>query len=155
MAKLLLVFLAFFTINIIAASKNEGRAHREKLDSSDSDQKLSRVQRKYFKFCSNSTVAQMYLKEILSVVDILQANSSYNTILNLQLTNFIAYLKDTKNQEILSNDCQAFLKGLKEANKADKTIQRQQKNMATLIRKNLEQAARSVTNGKGFYDLDS
>ena len=73
----------------------------------------------------------------------------------MQLTNFIAYLKDTKNQGILPNDCQAFLKGLKEANKADKSVQRQQKNMAAIIRKNLAQAARSVTNGKGFYDLDS
>jgi hypothetical protein len=111
--------------------------------------------RKSLKFCSNSTTSQAYLTQIISVIDTLQANSSYNSIFKIQSANFIEYLKNTVNQELLRSDCDAFVKGLKAAKKADKEAEHEQKRLTATIRKQLQQVANSVTNSKGFYDFDN
>ncbi|CAF3230251.1 unnamed protein product [Rotaria sp. Silwood2] len=142
-------------IGLTFARQNKDRSHLKREDLPRLDHKQFRINRKFSKFCSNNTIAQIYLKEISSVIDVLQANSSYNSILKLQSANFITYLKNTTNQQLLHNNCEAFIKGLKTAKKADETAQHAQQHLAATIRKKIKQVTRDVTNGKGFYDLDN
>jgi hypothetical protein len=107
------------------------------------------------KFCSDNTIAQAYLTQILSVINTLEGNSSYNSILKTRSVNFITYLKDTANQALLRTDCEAFIQGLKAAKNADKQAERTEKHLASTIRKQFKQIARDVTKGKGFVELDS
>ncbi|CAF3710762.1 unnamed protein product [Rotaria sp. Silwood1] len=144
-----------FAISLTLARQDKDRSHWKRKDLPRLDHKPFKINEKFSKFCSNNTLAQIYLTDILSVIDVLQANSSYDSILKLQSANFIAYLKNTANQELLRNDCETFIKGLQTAKKADKTAQRVQQHLAATIHKKIKQVAREVTNGKGFRDLDN
>ncbi len=95
------------------------------------------------------------MTQLLSVLDALQANASYNSILQFQSANYIKYLKDTTNQGLLNSDCEGFMKGLKAAMKADKEVERTQKNLAKIIEKKIKQVAWDITHGKGFYEFDN
>jgi hypothetical protein len=142
-------------ISLTLARQDKGRSHFKNKHRPDFNHHLSSKHRKPSKFCSNNTVAQNYLTQILSVIDVLQANSSYASILKLQSTNFITYLKDINNQELLRGNCSTFVNGLKAAKKADRAVEREQKHLAATIREQIKQVARDVTNGKGFYEFDS
>jgi Glu-tRNA(Gln) amidotransferase subunit E-like FAD-binding protein len=142
-------------ISLTLARQDKGRSHFKNKHRPDFHHDLSSKHRKPSKFCSNNTTAQNYLTQILSIIDVLQENSSYASILKLKSTNFITYLKDIHNQELLRSDCETFLKGLKEAKKADKAVQREQKYLAATIQEQIKQVARDVTNGKGFYEFDN
>jgi len=113
------------------------------------------MDKKFLKFCSNNTLAQVYLTKTLSIINTLQANSSYNSILKSQFANFITYLQDTNNQGLLNSDCEGFIKGLKAAKKADKEAERAQRYLIKTIQKQIKQVGRDITNEKGFDELDS
>jgi hypothetical protein len=142
-------------IGLTLARQDKDRSHFKKKDLSFSHHKPLPMDKKFLKFCSNNTLAQAYLTQILSIISAFQANSSYNSILKSQLTNFITYLQDTKNQGLLNSDCEAFIKGLKAAKKADKEAERAQKNLLKTIEKQIKQVGRDITNEKGFDELDS
>jgi hypothetical protein len=135
--------------------QNKDSLHFKNKDPSHFDHKPVSIKQKLSKFCSNSTAAQAYLTQILSVIKSLEANPSYNSILKTQSANFITYLKDTKNQELLHSDCEGFIKGLQAAKKADKEAERSQNDLVRIVQKQIKQAARDVTSGKGFHELDS
>ncbi len=105
-------------------------------------------------FCSNATIGQAYLTKLLSVIDNLQANGTYSSIFNSQSANFIAYLKDTKNQGLLQTECEGFITGLNSAKKADKEFAREQKKLSREIGKQLKQVMYDINHGKKFQDLD-
>ena len=140
---------------MILARQDRDRPYLEKKIPPHLGHGRDRMARKSLKFCSNSTTAQAYLTEIIPVIDSLQANSSYNSILKIRSANFIEYLKNTTNQQLLPTDCEAFIKGLTAAKKADKETERAQKRLTTTIRKQLQQVAHDVTNGKGFDEIDN
>ena len=148
------LFQVCLVIGLTLARQDKGRSHFKRKEPSRFDHKSSWMNLKLSKFCSNKTVATAYLTQILSVIDKFQENSSHSAILKLQSDNVIQYLKDTTHQELLRSDCEAFINGLKAAKKADKTVERTQKQLAREIRKQIKQAARNVNNGNGFHELD-
>lgn len=75
--------------------------------------------------------------------------------MNLKSANFINYISNTTNQGLLNNDCEAFIKGVKAAIKADEIANDANKYLASTILKKIKQVAFDVTNGKGFYELKS
>lgn len=98
--------------------------------------------------CANSTVAQAYLTQVLSLITNLQLNSTYNPVLQLQSPNFVSYLQNTTNQALLSTNCTAFVTNLKMAKLADELAERIRENIAFNIQYQLKQVARSATGGR-------
>ena len=102
------------------------------------------------KLCSDNNAAQVYLKQILSVIETFEANSTYNSILKSESANFIDYLKDSTNQGLLTTNCEGFLQGLQSAKKADKDLEHTKKKLIKQIEKEFKQAAHDATSGKEF-----
>lgn len=138
----------------LASRSNKDKKHFNKKDSFHFDGKPSSMKEKSSKFCSNNTLAQVYLTQILAVIQSFEVNSSYTSIIQTQSINFIKYLKDKTNQELLKSNCESFIQGLKLAKKADKEYEYTQKKLARNIQKQFKQIARDVNHGKGFFELD-
>lgn len=113
----------------------------------NSDKKLEKI-------CSDPDAAQEYLKQILSVIESLEANSTYTAVLQSQSANFLRYIKDSTNQNSLKENCEGFFDGLKSARKADKDHQRAQNELSHEIQKQLKQATKDISKGKNFLELD-
>lgn len=95
--------------------------------------------------CSNTTTAQSYLSQTLALINKLQANSSYNSVLQLQSANFVSYLENKTNQALLSTNCTAFVISLKAAKTADEIAEHKQQQIASYIEHQFEQVARNTT----------
>jgi ribosomal protein L22 len=110
--------------------------------------------RTHASICSNNTIAQSYLSQVLSLINNLQVNSSYNSILQLQSANFVSYLQNTTNQALLSTNCTTFVTDLKAAKSADQEAERTRQKIASKIEKEFQQVARNATDNRP-NELDS
>ncbi len=105
--------------------------------------------------CSNNSTAQSYLSQTLALINKLQANSSYNSVLQLQSANFVSYLQNTTNQALLSNNCTAFMTNLKAAKSADNAAEYTRQQIASNIQQQFQQVAHNATGSNGPNELDS
>ncbi len=104
--------------------------------------------------CSNTTIAQSYLSQILALITKLEANSSTNSVLQLQSANFVSYLQNTTNQALLSTNCTTFVTNLKAAQSADNAAECTRQRIASNIEQKFQQVARNATHSNGPNELD-
>jgi hypothetical protein len=104
--------------------------------------------RTHASICSNNTIAQSYLSQVLSLINNLQANSSYNAILQLQFDNFVSYLQNTTNQALVSTNCTTFVNDLKAAKSADQEAESTRQKIASKIEKEFQQVACNATDNR-------
>lgn len=104
--------------------------------------------------CANNATAPSYLSQTLALITNLQANSSYNSVLQLQNANFISYLKNTTNQALLTTNCIAFVANLKTAIAADEQAERARKQICKNIEQQFDQITRNVTGSNCRNELD-
>ncbi len=105
--------------------------------------------------CLNLTVVQLYVNQTLPVIKALQANSTYNPVLQLNWYNFITYLQNTTNQALSQTNCTTFVANLKAAKQADKDAISARENIDFNIEKLFRQVARNATGNNGPNDFDS
>jgi hypothetical protein len=104
--------------------------------------------------CANPTTAQSFLSQSLALIKNLQANSSTNAILQLELPNFVAYLQNITNQVLLSNNCTIFITNLKGAKLADEVAEQKREHLAAHIEELFEQVGQNVTGSRQYHELD-
>lgn len=109
---------------------------------------------KVISICSNSTTAQSYLSQALSLITNLQANATTNAVLQQQYPNFVAYLKNTSNQALLTSNCTSFVSNLKVAQRADKIAVLTTELQARQIQRQFQQVARTAIGNQGPTDVD-
>ena len=97
------------------------------------------------RICMNSTIAQSYLAQTLSLLNNLQRNSLYNSVLQVEMGNFVSYLRNATNQALLRRNCSAFINGLKAAKSADTATMRTRRRIAFHIRSQLLKVAYNAT----------
>ncbi|CAF0865800.1 unnamed protein product [Rotaria sordida] len=116
---------------------------------------------KYFRartptsICKNTTISQSYLSQILSLINNLQADSLYNSVLQIQMANVVSYLQDTTNQALLLTNCTTFVTNLKAAKSVDKTAERTRQQIASDIHRPFQQVVRNATRSNAPYEFDS
>jgi hypothetical protein len=99
--------------------------------------------------CSNVTVVQTYVNEILPVISTIQGNSTLNAVLLLKWSNFVSYLQNTTNQALITNNCATFIANLKLAHAADDAVESKQEQIASNIDRQFQQVAFNAT---GYYE---
>jgi len=104
--------------------------------------------------CLNNATAQSYLSKALALISTLQANSTTNAVLQLELPNFVSYLKNTTNQALSSTNCTSFVINLKAAQLTDKAAERAREKIDCYIEQQFQQAARNATGSNGRNELD-
>ncbi|CAF3786632.1 unnamed protein product [Rotaria sp. Silwood1] len=105
--------------------------------------------------CANSTTQAAYLAKTITLINNFQLNSTYNSVLQIESPNFVAYLKDPTNQALLYTNCSSFINGVKVAKLADETAARTRQHIAQDIHQQFEQIPHNVTGSNGPNDLDS
>ena len=103
--------------------------------------------------CMNSTIAQSYLAQTLSLLNTLQRNSLYNSVLQVEMGNFVSYLRNATNQALLRRNCSAFINGLKAAKSADRAAKRTRRRIAFDIQRQLRMITRNATGSYRPYGL--
>ncbi|CAF0860764.1 unnamed protein product [Rotaria sordida] len=92
---------------------------------------------------------------MLSLINNLQENSLYNSILQIQMANVVSYLQDTTNQALLLTNCTTCVTNLKAAKSVDKTAERTRQQIASDIHRQFQQVARNATRSNAPYEFDS
>lgn len=119
------------------------------------ERKDSFEEKKLTEFCSNSSIVDVYLTRILALINDLQNNAAYQSILTSHWGNFIKYIQQPANKELVHKNCPDFIVGLKAAKEADRDVIIQQKNFARTIAKQMKGVMRDLNNGKAFQEFDS
>lgn len=104
--------------------------------------------------CSNSTIAQSYLSQILSLIQTLQANTTTNATLQQRYSSFVSYLQNSTNQAVLTSNCTTFVSNLKVAQAADKNRECVAQELEDRIQQQFQQVARNATGSRKPVDVD-
>lgn len=104
--------------------------------------------------CTNGSTAQSYLNKTLILLTTLQANSTLNSILQIQNANFVSYIKNITNQALITSNCTAFIANVKSAQFADVRAERQREQLADNIQRQFQQAAHNATGSSCRNELD-
>ena len=104
--------------------------------------------------CSNTTIAQLYLNQTLALVNNLQANPSWNSTLQLTSANFVACLKNSTNQAMITTNCPLFVATLRAAKILDVAAKNTRQQLACSLEQQFQQVIRNVTGGYGRNELD-
>ncbi|CAF2648189.1 unnamed protein product [Rotaria sp. Silwood2] len=91
---------------------------------------------------------------MLSLISNLQANSSYNSVLQLEMVNVVSYLQNTTNQALLSTNCTTFVTNLKAAKSADEAAERTREQIASDIQRQFKQVAHNATGSNNHNELE-
>ncbi len=105
--------------------------------------------------CTNSTTQIAYLTKILTLINNFQTNATYNSVLQIQSTNFVSYITNSTNQGLLYSNCTGYVIGLQKAKLADKVAERTRQRIAQDIYRRIRQVPRDVTGSNGPNDMDS
>lgn len=105
--------------------------------------------------CTGNTTEVQYLTKVLTLINTLQGNATYNAIFQVQSANFLAYVKNFTNQALLYTNCPGFVTGLKAAKTADRTAARVRFQIAVDIYQRIRQIPRDITGSNGPNDMDS
>ncbi|CAF2860513.1 unnamed protein product [Rotaria sp. Silwood2] len=105
--------------------------------------------------CANSTTQAGYLAQTIALINNFQLNSTYNSVLQIESSNFVAYLTNPTNQALLYSNCTAFVIGVKAAKSADQQAAQTRQQIAQDIYQKFRQVPHNVTGSNGPNDLDS
>lgn len=104
--------------------------------------------------CTTNTTQTAYLNDTVALIKTFEQNSTYNTVLQLEASNFVSYITNTTNQALLHSNCTAFVIGVKAAKIADAKAEKNREKIAKDIRKQIDQIPHTVTGSHGFNDMD-
>ena len=95
-----------------------------------------------------------YLNNTDNLINSLQGNASYTSVLQLTTANFIAYIRSPSNRGLLSSNCTAFVAGVRTAKLADIAGRRMMKNIDREIHERIRQVPRTVVDSYAHNDMD-
>lgn len=130
-------------IGLTTARRDNDRTHWKKIDRKD-----FHGEKKFTEFCSNSSIADGYRTRVLILIKELQGNAAYQPILISQWGNFIKYIEEPANGELLQKNCVEFIQGLKAAKEADRDVIMQQRKLANTVAKQMKEAMFNLNDGK-------
>ncbi|CAF1290817.1 unnamed protein product [Rotaria sordida] len=96
-----------------------------------------------FDFCENETVAQSFLNQSRQLISDLQSNGSYGQALQKR-AQFISYIQNDTNAELLSSNCTEYFCGLQDARELDKQALEQQKQNDQTVENSFRQLIQSL-----------
>lgn len=105
--------------------------------------------------CTNTSTQTSYITGVLTLLNNIQQNATYNAVLQSRSPNFIAYVRNSVNQALLYQNCPAFVTGVKAAKSADAAMERSRCQVVRDIYQRLRQVPRTATNTVGPTDVDS
>ena len=104
--------------------------------------------------CNNSITRDAYLNNTDNLINSLQGNASYTSVLQFTTANFIAYIRSPSNRGLLSSNCTAFVAGVRTAKLADIAGRRMMEKIDREIHERIRQVPRTVVDSYAHNDMD-
>ncbi len=104
--------------------------------------------------CTTNTTQTAYLNDTVALINTFEQNSTYNTVLQLEASNFVSYITNATNQALVHSNCTAFVIGVKTAKAADAKAEHNRQKIAEDIRKRIDQIPHIVTGSYRPNDMD-